>query len=146
MVKLLLKLEAEPPEATFNNLDDMMAYLDSESPPEPEPKLPTYADKGRILFWFDPSAEDDGEQFEVLDWDGDSAVMWLNEGVGCDYALNEFFDLDIELAGVYVLEDIYGVYYRGSSWGDDDDEEWYCGYLRRASLQEIEGEALDDRN
>lgn len=103
--------------------------------------LPKYSDPGRILFnvYLTPNEK---PEYEVLAYDGDASTVWLQEGVGCDYALAEYFNLNIELEGTYVLEGITGEYHRGDGYTTDDDEDWYCGNLRRASDREIQDGCL----
>lgn len=110
--------------------------------PEPEHELPKYSDRGRILFriWL---CANDKPEFEVLDCDSNSSVMWLSEGIGLEYFLGYEADLEIELDGTYVMEGVHGVYYRGDRWTTDDDEEWYFDRIRRASEAEIAAECLD---
>lgn len=107
-----------------------------------EPVWPSYDDKGRVLFYFAPIANEK-PHIEVIDFDGNSSLHWMNEGIGVDYWLKEL-DLEFELDGFYVIEDIHGQYFRGNwSWGEDDDEEWYHGNMRRASEEEIKTQALE---
>ena len=83
-------------------------------------------------------------EYQTDQRDGNSSVYWMHEGVGIEYAITDILQLDIELDGVYVLEGIYGQYFRGDGWTTDDDEEWYFDFMRRASLSEEMIEALDD--
>lgn len=74
-------------------------------------------------------------EVEVLAYDCDSSVFWINEGVGFDWWIDE--NVDLELPGFYVIEGITGTYYRGT-WGvDDDDEEWEFELCRRATDEEV---------
>jgi hypothetical protein len=105
---------------------------------EAEPDLPRYSDKGRILFRFWPIANEE-PNIEVLGYDG--SAMWINEGLGCEYFLKDLA-LQIELDGVYVTEGGHG-----ECWKDyfgEYDEEWYFDFIRRASPEEEEQEALFD--
>jgi hypothetical protein len=111
----------------------------------PEEKwLPKYSDKGRILFAVYP-VPNEPPQYEVFDYDSDSSVCWIHEGIGCDYFLANYVDLDIELEGMYVMEGVHGYYYRGNwSYGEDDDEEWEFEFIRRASPEEEESQTLEE--
>jgi hypothetical protein len=113
-------------------------------PAEPEPKLPRYSDEGRILFeishvYRSPS-DHERYEIEVLDYDSNSSIHWLNEGLGADYWLKEILELDE--SGFYVVEGVTGCYIRGDGWTTDDDEEWGLRFIRRADPEEIEGQAL----
>jgi hypothetical protein len=92
-------------------------------------KLPKYSDEGRILFEvlsIDPDSKYSKYskyEIEVIDWDEDSSVFWIREGVGFDYFINERYNFTEP--GFYLIENIYGEYYKGD-WGyDEDTEEWY---------------------
>lgn len=95
-----------------------------------EDKLPHYGDPGRILV--DVHKESDSFTklgYDILDYDRDSGVYWINEGVGFEYWLEGH--VDFPRPGRYLIEDIRGRYYRGT-WGfDDDDEEWEYGKVKR---------------
>ncbi len=110
-----------------------------QSPPENE-KMPSYSDRGRILVEIEGPGSDDPSKYPryeltVYDYDGDSSLMWLNEGIGIEYWINE--EVEFWIPGWYVIEDVHGHYYRGT-WGfDDDDEEWYHGEVRPATAEEI---------
>lgn len=109
-----------------------------------EYQLPSYSTPGRILVeiysvscWLRPLYR---YEIEVLDYDGDSSVFWINEGVGFDWWFED--EVDLELPGVYVIEGIVGYYHRGA-WGfDDDEEEWAFTMCRRATDEEIRTRCL----
>ena len=111
-----------------------------------EQRPPSYSDPGRILFsWFPTPLEgrDHRAEVEVLDYDHDSCLCWMQEGVGIEYWLRD--KMDLELEGTFVIDEVTGHYYRGT-WGyDDDDEEWYCGNVRRATDEEIATGCLSAR-
>lgn len=117
----------------------------SPEPEDSEAPLPKYSDKGRVLFRYWRVCNEKPE-VEVLDYDGESSIMWLNESVGINYAITDILPIDIELDGVYVIEGIHGQYFRGDGWTTDDDEEWYFDFIRRASPSEESSEALDDNS
>lgn len=79
---------------------------------------------------------------EVLDYDSDSSVMWLNEGIGFEYFFDTCCDFP-SFEGVYVIEGIIGHYYRGTYGVDDDDEEWEYASIRPATPEEISSQTLD---
>lgn len=89
---------------------------------------PPYGVPGRILFEFDPEAADT-EQFEVLDYNDDTSVFWLNEGIGFNYFFENYTDYASKLEkGRYVMT-VCGEYIKGMTWREspepyDDDEEW----------------------
>jgi hypothetical protein len=103
---------------------------------EEEFEYPRYSDPGRILVCIEPPDTDVYRfYYEVLDYDGDSCVFFIQEGTGFEYWLDDY--LDIEQPGIYVIEGITGSYIRGE-WGfTDDDEEWDFESVRYASDEEI---------
>lgn len=121
-----------------------MANLTFTIVDDPIIDLPSYSDEGRILFeishvYRSPSDQERYE-IEVLDYDGNSSIHWLNEGLGADYWLKEILELDEP--GFYVVEGVSGCYIRGE-WGfTDDDEEWDLDHIRRADEDEITALAL----
>lgn len=87
-------------------------------------KPPPYGKPGRILVLVQPgSSRYYRWEYEILDYDADTSVFWLNEGGMFEY---EFEGQSLFTApGVYLIERAVGTYYRGDwSWGEDDDEEW----------------------
>ena len=111
---------------------------------EPEPDLPGYGDVGAILFEihhiYREADPQQAYEIEVLDYSG--STMWIQEGMGIDYYLNECACIDLDEVGFYVMEGVTGRYIRGDGWEIDDDEEWDFEYIRRASKEEIEGQCL----
>lgn len=134
----------------------MMAELTfiTSVPNEPDNyELPHIGKPGRILFEIihvHPERWPRGRHYEtyryvleVLDYDGESGVYWLNEGVGFDF----WFDghVDLEEPGFYVLEGVAGSWIRGDGWMTDDDEEWEFALCRRATATEIATGVLDNK-
>ena len=101
--------------------------------PEEEYTPPPYGVPGRILFEI-PWGYDD---IEVLDYDVDTSVFWLHEGLGIEYAIEHVFGLELPGPGRYLLEDVVGHYYRGDGWMTDDNEEWEVGRVLRATDLEV---------
>lgn len=135
----------------IKNIIDSVELQPIEDETEQEFDYPSYKDEGRILFEVyhvyrceDNPIRNKFYEIEVFDYDLDSSVFWLQEGMGVDYFLEELY-LEIEETGFYVLEDITGSYIRGDGWTIDDDEEWECGILRRATDEEIETKMLSKR-
>lgn len=63
-------------------------------------------------------------EIELIDADLDSAVFWIQEGIGFNYFLDQYIELD--QPGKYRIEGIYGDYFRGDwKYGEDDDVDWY---------------------
>jgi hypothetical protein len=114
----------------------------SKDEPEEEYELPAYSDRGDILVEVIsinekvPEFYHDHYETEVHYYDTESSLMWLNEGIGIDYWINTS-DVSFPAPGWYVIEDVYGEYYRGTYGVDDDDEEWYHGEIRPARPEEI---------
>ena len=113
---------------------------------EDDPKLPPYGKPGRMLVEIEDISRLPTSVFRysatLHDYDPDSSVFWLNEGIGVDYFLNEQVELD-EL-GWYVFEGVVGTYYRGDGYSTDDDEEWDYVLCRRATDEEISRESFVD--
>jgi hypothetical protein len=106
-------------------------------------ELPAYGTPGRILVRIHDIIASGTYRYEaeVLDYDADSGVFWINEGVGFDYWLDTHVE-EITEPGIYVIEGVKGAYIRGT-WGlDDDDEEWEFERIRPATAEEIETETL----
>lgn len=104
---------------------------------------PTYDTPGRILVHFWGVVDDRFRKYEceVLDYDADSSVCWINEGVGFDYWLDNH--AEFTEPGHYVIEGITGQYIRGDwAWGEDDDETWEFASMRPATDVEISSGAL----
>ena len=82
---------------------------------------------------------------EVLDYDSDSSIFWIQEGVGFDYWFDSYCDFPEYLdEGFFVIEGITGEYIRGEG-GWDDDEEWSHTGIRQATDEEIQGCGLGDK-
>jgi hypothetical protein len=106
---------------------------------------PPYGKPGRILVRIGSENERKPGVYrwdaEVLDYDSDSGVFWINEGTGFDYWLD---GCDFPGPGVYVIEGIKGTYIRGE-WGfTDDEEEWEHGVIRPATPDEMTSETLSE--
>lgn len=87
---------------------------------------PKYSKRGYLEFEITrviPIA--DWYQYEVEEIEADvaSSVYWICEGMGLEYWVNAYIDL--ELPGKYRVEGITGTYHKGDYWaGEDDDEDW----------------------
>ena len=112
---------------------------------DPDPELPAGNNPGRILvhvlgtgatgvyLW----------EAEALDYDNDTAVFWINEGVGFDW----FFDsIDFPGEGYWVVQDVTVSWTRGDGWEIDDDEDHDWGEIRPATPIEIETGLLENQN
>lgn len=115
---------------------------------EEEFKPPDYKTPGRILVRIGPSeTKVYNHEYDVLDYDGDSSVFWINEGQGFDYWLD---NVDFPAPeGVFVIEGITGEYIRGRGWlngevCEEDDEEFEFKAVRAATEEEIKAECLSD--
>ena len=111
-----------------------------DAAPDEDCEMPDYSDPGRILFrWYrDPEFSCTGWFVEVYDYDSDSCLLWLEEGLGIADQLHDCLELEQE--GWYVAEGV-----TGSAWKDRDgevDEEWDFGTIRYATEAEIKTEAL----
>jgi hypothetical protein len=106
---------------------------------DPEGVLPEYESRGRILFRFWNIANEPYE-IEMLDYDLDSSVLFLSQGLGVEYFLKHEIRLELELDGVYVMEGVYGECWESYLGGCD--EVWHFDHIRRASPDEEECEML----
>lgn len=128
--------------------DGLLMLIDDKQEPAEEYSLPKYSDPGRILVRIDHVYTDKDRphgwvryELEVLDYDSDSSVCWIQEGVGFDDWLNDHCDFPKK--GLYVVEGITGTYHRGNwSWGDDDSEDWEFERIRKATWREWWTKAL----
>lgn len=117
--------------------------------PEEEYELPSYSSPGRILVdVFNILGPGHYNKIEctIFDYDSDSSVFWINEGMGIDYWLDQY--CEFTEPGVYVIEGITGEYVKGDGWMTDDDEEWEYVSIRRATFLEnlhesLEGEGIE---
>ena len=94
---------------------------------EDEYAPPPYGLAGRILVDVQ-EPEDDNHRgyFEVLDYDSETSVYWINEGLGFDHFFEQFEE-EFPETGRYVVPNVIGYYYKGDGWHTDDDEEWEHG-------------------
>lgn len=114
-------------------------------PDEEEYELPSMKAPGRILVRLLGPCDSRVYRYEteVLDYDSDSSVYWIEEGIGFEYFFDTCCDFPSD-TGVYVIEGIFGHYYRGDwSYGEDDDEEWDYTSIRPATPEEISSQTLD---
>lgn len=122
----------------------MSLDLVTVAPPDYDFEPPNYSIPGRVLFrWYrDPEFFRSGWGIEIYDWDRDTSLFWMNEGVGISYQLEQMLDLDQE--GWYVAQEITGSI--STYWGPDgrDDSEEWCieGLIRYATEDEIKTEQL----
>lgn len=105
---------------------------------------PSYGDPGRILVHLigpGPSMHQRYET-EVMDYDPNTSVFYINAGVGFDYWIDQHIEFPSLDEGYYVIEGITGEYINGE-WGfTDDDEEWSFTSMRPATDDEISTGAL----
>lgn len=116
--------------------------------PEEKYEYPSYSDPGSLLVKVLTILNGTGYcgryELEVIEFDCDSSLMWLNEGIGIDYWLQDAVDFD--KPGYYVIEGVTGTYYRGDGYTTDDDEEWDYEVVRPATLREALFKRLFDGN
>lgn len=104
-------------------------------------ELPKYSTPGRILFRAEPEPTGPYRyDIEVLGYDAETSVFWLNEGQGIEYWIDSCIDLFVP--GAYVIEGVTGYYSRGDGWTNDDDEDWEYDSIRPATIEEISNETL----
>ena len=104
-------------------------------------ELPSYREIGKIvvevLGKVDTSYHP-GWAWEIDRYSYDGSAFWINEGMGIDYFINDYIGDDIPGPGIWTIEHIHGEYIKGD-WGfTDDDEDWYWGDIRPATLEEID--------
>ena len=102
---------------------------------------PSYSKIGRILVTVGPTDSTVYEHdYDVHDFDLDSSVFYINEGMRFDY----WFDKHVEFPsdGTFVIEGVCGEYVRGDGWMTDDDEDWDYKEVRLATPEEIKTQVL----
>jgi hypothetical protein len=107
--------------------------------PDDDPPLPSYRDPGWIMFEITHYRGVFGYDVDVIAHDSQSSVMWIEEGMGIDYWVSEYVDL--EQPGTYIITGITGRYIKGDMYTTDDDEDWDFELCRYASKKEIEAQA-----
>ena len=125
-----------------------MIYEIAALPAEPAFEPPPYGVPGSMLVQvlsIEPNSWGDRDlEIEVLDYDQDSSLFWLHEGLGFEWWLKDREEIDAP--GWWVVEDVVGTYHRGDwTWGEDDDETWEYGRVRRATFGEMVNMRLDRR-
>lgn len=120
----------------------MYEYFISEEPSEPEFELPAYSTPGDLLVEItNVDYNDHGcikYMVEEIQYDSDTCVFWINEGVGVDYWLEDHVGDYIKEPGWYVIEGIVGHYIKGTYGFEEDSEEWEFKSVRDASVEEVE--------
>lgn len=103
----------------------------------------SYNTPGKILFKYTAANEQYDSDIEIVDNSG--CTIYIQEGIGFDYFLENYVDMEkITASGLYVVDGIIGTYYKGDGWTTDDDETWEYSEVRPASEMEIKTESLDD--
>lgn len=122
---------------------DLVPYLISTEPLDPEPEYPKYSDPGRVLFrWYkDHDFGVRGWSTEVYDYDPDSCLFLMEQGTGISYRIEQ--QLDLEQEGWYVAEGVTGSFhtYDGPN-GREDSDEFDFGIIRYATEEEIRTECV----
>jgi hypothetical protein len=73
-------------------------------------------------------------------YDLDTGVFWLNEGMGISYFLSAYLE-ETPGPGWWVFPKLAGVWIQGDGYSTDDDEDWEISEpLRMATPEEIEQE------
>ena len=100
----------------FNKITIVPITEGEEDDTSPSPSKP-----GRVLLarYLDDKFDD----FEVLDYDNDSACFWAQEGIGLDYLVEDIIGLPDD-QGCYIVHGITVSFTRGDGWMTDDDEVW----------------------
>lgn len=90
------------------------------------PPLPS--EPGRVLFvrYLDEQVDD----FEILDYDCDTACFWAQEGIGIGYLISDMVGLP-DKPGHYIVHGITVSFTRGDGWSTDDDEDWEWTSIER---------------
>ncbi len=119
-----------------NAIDDIdITSTKSPKPLDLEWDLPPYSTPGCLLVEVIGADEMSGKwMYEVLGYDDNIAVFWINEGVGFDRWLDGHMDFPVP--GIYLIEGISGEYVKGH-WMTDDLEEWAYTSVRIATPEEI---------
>jgi len=133
-------------DVTLKELQDLAD--DPSIPPEEEQFH--FEDPEDVLFWVICLLED-GEEGDRTSWKnwsieqiemlkvgkgaGGAAEYDRLHGTGLDYTLQSILDVPKE-EGVFVVEGITGVYYKGDGWTSDDDMEFDYKSVRPATAEE----------
>lgn len=124
---------------------DPGALLIEIAPPSEEVyELPSLSTPGRIfveVFSIIHEKHKKSYDLEILDYDHDTAVFWLDEGGFPDYWIGD--ECDFETPGHYVIEGIAGDFYKGDGWMTDDDMRFHYESIRKATVDEIVAGYLD---
>jgi hypothetical protein len=142
----LLEMAGIPTETNDKIMEMISAAeqaLESGLPEGSEP--PSYDDPGRILvrYWGELGGPYQKYECEVFDYDSNSSVFYIQEGIGFDYWLDQH--AEFTEPGHYVIEGITGHYSRGDYYeGWDANETWEFTSMRPATAEEISSGALSE--
>lgn len=126
-----------------DNIGATLVEHDPEDEREGEYTPPLLSDRGCILV--EVVDVDLKEQaylsrftIENTQYDTESSVFWIVEEVGIQYWMEQRLDeTHVPGPGWYVIEGIYGTFYKGD-WGYTEDEiEWEFDTVRPATPEEI---------
>ena len=123
-------------------MSDFFEINDEQSEESEESELPSYDTPGRILVEISNILDKNNfhrYELTVHDYDSDTSIFWINEGVGFEYWFNECY---FPCSDWYVVEGVVGEYIKGE-WGfSDDDEKWEYTRIRHATIDEIKTKRL----
>lgn len=117
-------------------MDDILSNVSLVSDDDHDDELPSYSDEGYIIVEIInivPDSKFSKYEYNEIGYDG--SAFWINEGVGMDYWLHEYVDIDE--CGWWMIEGIVGHYMRGDGWMTDDDVDWDYKNVRKATPNEI---------
>lgn len=97
---------------------------------------PLYSKPGKLIVKVGPTDSTVYKHnYEVLYYEEDTSVFWINEGMGFDHWFDTY--CAFEEPGTYLVEGIIGHYYRGDGWATDDDETWEYSQISPTTLQTL---------
>jgi hypothetical protein len=132
---------------SLNLSDDLLSDMSDESDKE----IFDFKHPEDVMFEVDYR---DIETYERFKWNHYEIVdtLVLSDGkitgaASYEYSYGGFLNYTVEglidpsdfgyQVGLFIVEDITGVYTRGDGWTTDDDMDFYCGIVRPATIEEI---------
>lgn len=80
----------------------------------------------------------EGGDVEVVDYDPDSSIFWIEEGEGWDFWVDD--NCGSLAPGRYLISGIRGTYHLGDYWGSvDDDVSWGFKSIEPTSRETLLG-------
>lgn len=121
---------------TIMSIDNLMIIHDSVE--DEDFTFPSYSEPGWVIVEITEVKPDDPYyRFCVENYAVDGSAFWINEGVGIQFWLDQYFKTNELFIGWWVIEDVVGYYSPGDGWNYDADETWEFSPPRPATIEEI---------